>query len=49
MLLYTDPVFLQHDTGTHPEKPLRLSRVSEHLERTGLPAKCDLGKIERVQ
>jgi acetoin utilization deacetylase AcuC-like enzyme len=48
MLLYTDPIFLQHDTGSHPEKALRLSRVGEHLQRTGLPDKCDPGKIEPV-
>ena len=46
MLLYTDPIFLQHDTGAHPEKALRLSRVGEHLEQTGLVRKCVLGKIE---
>jgi len=48
MLLYSDPVFLQHDTGAHPEKALRLSRVGEYLDQTGLRDKCELGKIEPV-
>ncbi|MBP89869.1 MAG: histone deacetylase [Planctomycetaceae bacterium] len=48
MLLYTDPIFLQHDTGAHPEKALRLSRVAEHLEQAGVRDKCELGKIEPV-
>lgn len=48
MLLYTDPAFLKHDTGAHPERALRLSRVTEHLQKTGLPAKCEAGKIEPV-
>jgi acetoin utilization deacetylase AcuC-like enzyme len=43
-LLYTDPLFQKHDTGSsHPETPRRLSAVVEHLDRTGLAAKCDAG------
>jgi len=36
VLYYYDPLFLQHDTGDHPESALRLRAVSEHLEKTGL-------------
>ena len=42
MLLYTDPCFLEHDTGSHPEKAERLRRVTAHLEQQGLPRKCQL-------
>lgn len=31
-LLYTDPVFLNHDTGQHPESPQRLRTVAEQLK-----------------
>lgn len=48
MLLYTDPVFLKHDTGAHPEKARRLSRVTEHLQKTGLPGRCEAGEIAPV-
>lgn len=39
-LLYYDPSFLDHDTGTHPERAERLRQVMRHLERTGLDKKC---------
>lgn len=34
-LLYYDPVFRQHQTGRHPERPLRVERIWEHLAQTG--------------
>ena len=40
MLLYTDPRFLLHRTGNHPECPQRLQQVTEHLRQTGLDARC---------
>lgn len=40
MLLYYDPAFLEHETGAHPERPLRLIEVIDHLEHAGLVAKC---------
>lgn len=40
-LLYTDPCFLEHETGSHPECAERLRRVTAHLAATGLSAKCD--------
>lgn len=42
-LLYTDPLFLQHDTGPHPETAGRLRAVSARLEKTGLPSRCRPG------
>jgi acetoin utilization deacetylase AcuC-like enzyme len=42
-LLYTDPLFLQHDTGLHPETANRLRAVTARLEQTALPSRCHLG------
>jgi acetoin utilization deacetylase AcuC-like enzyme len=39
-LLYTHPLFLEHRTGTHPERPERLIQIQRHLERTGLDVRC---------
>ncbi|MEX0677144.1 MAG: histone deacetylase [Pirellulales bacterium] len=39
-LLYYDPLFLEHRTGTHPERPERLVQVMRHLARTGLDRRC---------
>jgi acetoin utilization deacetylase AcuC-like enzyme len=39
-LLYYDPLFLEHLTGKHPERPERLLQVMRHLERTGLGSRC---------
>lgn len=30
-----DPIFCAHETGSHPERPLRLTRIHEHLEARG--------------
>ncbi len=38
--LYQEPLFLEHDTGSHPEKAERLRRISQHLEATGLDVRC---------
>jgi acetoin utilization deacetylase AcuC-like enzyme len=42
-LLYTDPLFLKHDTGRHPESADRLRAITARLEKTGLVAKCTAG------
>jgi acetoin utilization deacetylase AcuC-like enzyme len=42
-LLYTDPLFLRHDTGRHPETADRLRAVTARLGRAGLPARCAAG------
>ena len=39
-LLYTDPRFLEHRTGNHPERPERLRQITRRLLETGLPARC---------
>ena len=39
-ILYTDDRFLDHETGTHRERPERLKAISAELARTGLAAKC---------
>jgi acetoin utilization deacetylase AcuC-like enzyme len=42
-LLYTDPVFLQHETGAHPERPARLLAISAALDQAGLVEQCRPG------
>jgi acetoin utilization deacetylase AcuC-like enzyme len=56
MLLYSDPLFLEHKTGAHPERPERLLQVVRQLERTGLDQRCtrpacpavSLERLERI-
>lgn len=40
-LLYSDPRFLQHDTGHHPECAARLEAVTPHLAQLGLTELCE--------
>ncbi len=42
-LLYTDSLFLRHDTGPHPETANRLRAVTARLEKTDLPSRCRPG------
>ena len=40
-LLYTDPIFLRHETGPgHPERSDRLRSVTARLEQAGLVGRC---------
>src|SRR4051794_32582360 len=39
-LLYYDPQFLDHDTGVHPERPLRLQKIIARLDAVGVAEKC---------
>jgi acetoin utilization deacetylase AcuC-like enzyme len=39
-LLYTDPLFLKHETGRHPECPDRLRSISSRLRDAGLIERC---------
>jgi acetoin utilization deacetylase AcuC-like enzyme len=39
-LLYTDPRFREHITGSHPEHPQRLAAIDSHLEQKGRLARC---------
>ena len=43
-ILYTDDRFLDHETGTHRERPERLMAIRDELKRTGLAAKCRSGQ-----
>jgi acetoin utilization deacetylase AcuC-like enzyme len=44
VLLYTTDLFLEHHTGRgHPERPERLSHAIDHLRRTQLIERCELG------
>src|SRR5229473_2478586 len=45
-LLYTDPLFLKHDTGKHPESADRLRSISKRLEKAGLIQKCQAGSYQ---
>lgn len=40
-LLYYDPIFLEHDTGRHPENAGRLRPLIKHLDESGLSARCE--------
>jgi len=43
-ILYSDPLFLKHDTGQHPENADRLRSITALLEKTGLAKRCSHGK-----
>lgn len=45
-LLYTDPLFLKHDTGRHVETADRLRSISARLEKAGLVKKCAAGTFQ---
>ncbi len=38
--IFYDPLFLQHETGLHPENPDRLSWIVAEFQRTGLWDRC---------
>jgi acetoin utilization deacetylase AcuC-like enzyme len=38
--LYSDPIFMAHDTGSHPENAGRLAAIAQQLEADGLTARC---------
>jgi acetoin utilization deacetylase AcuC-like enzyme len=45
-LLYRDARFLNHETGNHPERPIRLRAIESHLERHWLTAQCSQQSFE---
>src|SRR5262245_64866889 len=47
-LLYTDPLFLKHETGRHPECADRLRSVTARLQKAGLDKKCKPGKFQPI-
>jgi acetoin utilization deacetylase AcuC-like enzyme len=47
-LLYYDPLFLEHDTGSHPEQPARLTAIVDALARSGLDQRCSRPEWDSV-
>jgi acetoin utilization deacetylase AcuC-like enzyme len=45
-LLYTDPLFLEHDTGRHPECADRLRAIGARLRQAGLDTRCTAGAYQ---
>jgi acetoin utilization deacetylase AcuC-like enzyme len=45
-ILYTDPLFLKHDTGNHPENAGRLRAVTARLMKAGLDKMCRAGEYQ---
>jgi acetoin utilization deacetylase AcuC-like enzyme len=45
-LLYTDPIFLKHETGRHPENPGRLKAITVRLDDSGLAKRCRRGTFQ---
>jgi acetoin utilization deacetylase AcuC-like enzyme len=48
-LLYSDPIFLKHVTGRHPECPDRLRTVIARLEAAKLIEKCRPGTFKPIE
>jgi acetoin utilization deacetylase AcuC-like enzyme len=42
-LLYSDPLFLEHETGRHVETPARLRAITGRLQQAGLDRRCAAG------
>jgi acetoin utilization deacetylase AcuC-like enzyme len=42
-ILYSDPIFLRHETGRHVEVPARLRSITTRLETRGLGRQCTSG------
>ncbi len=40
-IVYYEPTFLEHDTGSHPENAQRLKVVMQHLEEAKILERCD--------
>ncbi len=45
-LLYSDPLFLKHDTGRHVENADRLRSITTRLDKAGLAKKCRAGTYQ---
>lgn len=43
--LFTHDAFQQHQTGEHPERPARLSSITQTLNKQGLIERCERGRI----
>jgi acetoin utilization deacetylase AcuC-like enzyme len=47
-ILYTDPIFLRHETGIHPENPDRLRAITARLDSAGLLHRCKKGECRAI-
>jgi acetoin utilization deacetylase AcuC-like enzyme len=52
--LVYDPIYLEHDTGSHPENSRRLTAMMSHLEETGMKEKLVMlspraASVEEIQ
>ena len=47
-ILYSDLLFLKHDTGQHPEKADRLRSITALLDKTGLSKQCGHGEYKSL-
>src|SRR5438105_2891436 len=48
-LLYTDPLFLKHDTGAHhPERIDRMRVITDRLDKNGLAKQCRRGVFDAM-
>jgi acetoin utilization deacetylase AcuC-like enzyme len=45
VLLFTDDLYLEHETGEHPERADRLRSVTGRLAKSGLMERCDRGPV----
>lgn len=45
-ILYRDPLFLEHDTGRHPEQAARLRSILARLEKNALVQQCRQGTFQ---
>jgi len=45
-ILYSDDVFLEHDTGSHPESSDRLRSIHRHVDDSGLRKRFQAGAID---
>jgi len=48
-LLFSDPLFLEHQTGAHPESSERLRYLHEFLKEDPVTRRFDTGKIQPAQ
>ena len=45
-VLITDPLFLRHETGQHPERAARLRSIHERLVKSGLDKRTKAGAYQ---
>ncbi len=45
-VLFSDPLFLAHETGAHPERPQRLTAILDRLAQGGQLPRCSRGTFQ---